>query len=217
VLSRRFVLGGLLAAPAVVAARHLMPLRGIKYDPMVTLQSWPVGQDAVGEWWRHTGPLSRIDEVMRAMKAHGEVFWGHQETPQYKEISEFGVAHGVNRRDKPSPTIEEAKQHVAKTQASWAERGCIGFSSSGSWFFKKSPFFEGCGTSVEFIDMMEAHHDLATEDLIAWRDKAMKLEDADTRAWAMPMSPRSGDRQRRYSASTELPKEKEWRRVSQEA
>jgi hypothetical protein len=182
-----------------------MPLRGINYDPMVTLQSWPVGQEAVGEWWRHTGPLSRVDEIMSEMRAQfGNVFWGHQETLQDKVISKFGVAHGANRQDLPGPTIEEARQHVAKTQASWVERDCIGFSSSGSWFFKKSPFFEGSSTSVEFIDRMEAYHDLATENLITRRDKAMKLEDSDTRAWMIPVSS-SKVRGRRYSATTELP------------
>ncbi len=67
-LSRRNLLAGLVAAPAVVAVGSLMPLRGIKFDPIIRLQSWPIGEDSQGLWWMHEGPLSqsyRIETEMR--------------------------------------------------------------------------------------------------------------------------------------------------------
>lgn len=189
-LTRRFVLGGLIAAPAVVAFGQLMPLRGTKYDPMVTLQSWPVGQEAVGEWWRHTGPLSRIDDVMREMSAQfGHCFWSSQggggmpaiqsdkfAPPQEHLVSEFGVAHGENRQDKRPPSAEDQRRLTAERQSDWLQRGLIGFSSSGRWFFKKSPFYDGCHLTVEEIDKWEDEYDQKTDDLIALRDGVLAEE-----------------------------------------
>jgi len=82
-LSRRFLLGGLIAAPAVIAAGHLMPLRGIKFDPIYRIQSWPVGQDAVGPWMTFQGPLSQLEKAKHDMaEAIGAVF----ETPIEKVL-----------------------------------------------------------------------------------------------------------------------------------
>jgi hypothetical protein len=76
VLSRRSLLGGLLAAPAIVAVGSLMPLRGIKYDPLIRVQSWPIGTDACGEWWSHEGPLSKIGRIEDAMREmYGNCYW----------------------------------------------------------------------------------------------------------------------------------------------
>jgi hypothetical protein len=69
VISRRTLLSVSLAAPAIVAAPSLMKLRGIRLDPLVRFQSWPIGTDPVGEWWTHTGPLSRAKHVGAEMKA----------------------------------------------------------------------------------------------------------------------------------------------------
>ena len=67
-LSRRSLLSGLFAAPAVVACASLMPLRGYVYNPIIRVQSWPIGTEPVGEWWAHEGPLSRIDKVEDQMR-----------------------------------------------------------------------------------------------------------------------------------------------------
>ena len=75
-LHRRSFLGGLLAAPAVVAFHNLMPIKGIKFDPMIRLQSWPLGTERWGEWWVHEGPLSTMAEAEKAMrKQFGVSYW----------------------------------------------------------------------------------------------------------------------------------------------
>ena len=74
--SRRNLLACLFAAPAVVAIDSLMPLRGIKLNPIIRLQSWPFGTEAVGEWWAHEGPLSGIARIEEAMRDQmGRCFW----------------------------------------------------------------------------------------------------------------------------------------------
>jgi hypothetical protein len=53
-----------------------MPLRGVKYDPIVRLQSWKFGTEANGEWWAHEGRLSRIGEVEAEMqRLYGTTYW----------------------------------------------------------------------------------------------------------------------------------------------
>ena len=42
-LTRRFFVAGLIAAPLVVQVDRLMPLRGTPYDPWVQFQTWPIG------------------------------------------------------------------------------------------------------------------------------------------------------------------------------
>ncbi len=74
--SRRNLLACLFAAPAVVAIDSLMPLRGIKLNPIIRLQSWPFGTEAVGEWWAHEGPLSGIARIEEAIRDQmGRCFW----------------------------------------------------------------------------------------------------------------------------------------------
>ena len=115
--SRRNLLACLFAAPAVVAIDSLMPLRGIKLNPIIRLQSWPFGTEAVGEWWAHEGPLSGIAHIEEAMRDQmGRCFWQSVErgparamadhtTPEdaildmplagrSESASRFGVAHG---------------------------------------------------------------------------------------------------------------------------
>jgi hypothetical protein len=67
-ISRRFFLAGALAVPAIVAAGSLMPLRGVKFDPIVRVQSWPIGEGAFGAYWSHEGPLSKVGAVEDAMR-----------------------------------------------------------------------------------------------------------------------------------------------------
>lgn len=43
-LTRRWFLGGLIAAPVVLQADRLMPIRGTPYDPWVRFQTWPIGE-----------------------------------------------------------------------------------------------------------------------------------------------------------------------------
>jgi hypothetical protein len=86
-LSRRSFIASLIAMPAVVHASNLMPLRGIKFDPIVRLQSWPIGTDALGEYWVHEGPLSRarlIEKEMRDML--GNCYWEDIDTPKQGPI-----------------------------------------------------------------------------------------------------------------------------------
>jgi hypothetical protein len=113
--------------PAVVAAGNLMPLRGIKFDPIVRVQSWPIGEDKFGEWWVHEGPLSRavkIEAEMRDLMGaayvetdietpfmmgptvfdhHGNAFLGDVKYDDGKPI--FASRMGV------SPTREEMEEH----------------------------------------------------------------------------------------------------------
>ena len=68
IISRRSLLGGLLAAPAVVAFNNLMPIKGVKFDPMIRLQNWPISTDHFDElrpldWVSFTGPLSKAKEM----------------------------------------------------------------------------------------------------------------------------------------------------------
>lgn len=67
-LSRRFFIGSLLAMPAVVASGNLMKIRGVTYDPIVRVQSWPPSEQAYGPWWVHQGPLSKAGGVEAEMK-----------------------------------------------------------------------------------------------------------------------------------------------------
>jgi hypothetical protein len=45
-LTRRRFLGGLLAAPCVLVASNLMPLRGLTHDLWLRYQTWPIGTEA---------------------------------------------------------------------------------------------------------------------------------------------------------------------------
>ena len=69
-LSRRSLLRGLVAMPAVVAVGSLMPIRGVKFDPIMRVQSWPLGETPYGAWAAYEGPLSQIGEVHK--KLHRE-------------------------------------------------------------------------------------------------------------------------------------------------
>lgn len=79
-VSRRWVLGGLIAAPAVVALSNIMPVRGEVFDLWVRYQSWPFGTEpepisigverhlerptAIGHG-SGIGPLSRYRDVIQ--------------------------------------------------------------------------------------------------------------------------------------------------------
>ena len=128
-LSRRNLLAGLFAAPAVVAIDSLMPLRGIKFDPVVRLQSWPIGDDKFGEWWVHEGPLSqfhRIEVEMRSLM--GACYSETVYEPPYGRGPTISDKYGnrflgaIEYGDKPvsasrlgvSPTREEMAEHSRK-------------------------------------------------------------------------------------------------------
>jgi hypothetical protein len=64
-LSRRGFISGLLAAaaPVVIASSHLMPLRGVKFnplDPLGRVQWWPVAEKVSGLWSTAQCPPSVI-------------------------------------------------------------------------------------------------------------------------------------------------------------
>lgn len=58
-ISRRIFIRGIMAAPAVIAASSLMPLRGIKFDPFIRLQSWRPGTQVYDAWGMEIVPLSK--------------------------------------------------------------------------------------------------------------------------------------------------------------
>ena len=91
-ISRRHLLRGLIATPAVVAIGSLMPLKGIKFDPLIRLQSWPIGMEMPeGEWWTHTGRASRSVFAEAEMKRQfGNCYWGTlPEAPFYPQARGF--------------------------------------------------------------------------------------------------------------------------------
>jgi hypothetical protein len=83
VLSRRRFFTGLIAAPLVMRASSLMPLRGIKLDPIVRIQSWPLGEEAFGAYWVHEGPLSKIGRIETVMReVHGAAYYSGAVNPE---------------------------------------------------------------------------------------------------------------------------------------
>jgi hypothetical protein len=108
-MNRRALLTGLLAAPAIVAIGNLMPLRGIKYDPMMHVRSWPFDAPAVGEWWRYTGPLSKVAEVESAMREmFGQCYTKLHEYPSFAvESSRFGIRPEITKPDVKPPPIDD--------------------------------------------------------------------------------------------------------------
>ena len=100
-LSRRSLLCGLIAAPAVICAGNLMPLRGVKFDPIVRLQSWPLGTERWGEWWVHEGKLSNSAKVAAEMRKQFGVCYSVAKD----EFKPWVPAHPL---DRPS---EEAREY----------------------------------------------------------------------------------------------------------
>jgi hypothetical protein len=119
-LSRRGFIGGLFAAaPVVIASSRLMPLRGVRFDPIVRLQSWVAGQEVAGPFWVQEGPLSmmkRVEDAMRAefgsahyvplpelqrtaaeSRSPNDGLYGRDHMPIFR----IGDAHGLEREDKP--------------------------------------------------------------------------------------------------------------------
>lgn len=91
-ISRRTILRGLFAVPAVVAIGSLMPIRGVKYDPIVRLQTWKLGTEAKGEWWAHEGRLSRIGEVEGEMQRQfGVSYWEEVKAPPTPFSSDWNI------------------------------------------------------------------------------------------------------------------------------
>lgn len=78
-ISRRSVMCGLFAVPAVVSFASLMKIRGIKYDPIVRLQSWKFETDPEELWWAYEGPLSKALIVESDTKvgwlSNRKMFW----------------------------------------------------------------------------------------------------------------------------------------------
>jgi hypothetical protein len=102
-ISRRFFLTGALAAPVVVAASNLVPLRGIKFDPIMRVQSWPIGESAFGAYWSHEGPLSKIGAVEETMR---EMFGA-----AYHQKIDFPMPGGPMSILGVRPTFEECAEH----------------------------------------------------------------------------------------------------------
>ena len=74
-LSRRSLLCGLMAAPAVVYVGHLMPLRGVKFDPLMRIQSWPFKTTPTGAWAVSEVPLSQFAKAQsQVLKACGSAY-----------------------------------------------------------------------------------------------------------------------------------------------
>ena len=147
-VSRRKFLAGLLAVPAVVSFSSLMPIRGVKYDPIIRLQSWKFGTEASGEWWAHEGRLSRIGSFETAMRDEiGQAYWQEVDRRSVKvdcfsrdpnrplvtsetvnsglasdHAFAVGVAHGVRRDDPPLLTDHEWREQI---NARWKKDGLL--------------------------------------------------------------------------------------------
>lgn len=75
--------------PAVVAIGSLMPIRGVKFDPLIRIQSYPLDQSPLGEWWTHRGRSSNLARIESEMKKQfGKVYWEVIDEPSASDISD---------------------------------------------------------------------------------------------------------------------------------
>jgi hypothetical protein len=75
-VSRRSVLSAIVACPAVVSVGSLMPLRGVRHDPIIRVQTWPFDTEVSGPWWAHEAPMSQISLAAQGMAESGhKTYW----------------------------------------------------------------------------------------------------------------------------------------------